>query len=87
VHLARGVPNLQHIWAQGVASGNLRPPPVHGLDIHAATALARAAFIHGLNDIFLVAAFVLFAAAILAFVLVRRQDFVASGPAVPAEAA
>ena len=84
--VAGGVPNLQHIWAQGVASGNLRPPPVPGLDVHAATGLARSAFIGGLNSILFVAAFVLFAGAILAFALVRRQDFVASGPAVAPEA-
>jgi EmrB/QacA subfamily drug resistance transporter len=40
----------------------------------------RQAFIAGLNEIFLVAAFVLFAGAVLAFLLVRRKDFVASGP-------
>ena len=47
--------------------------------------LARSAFISGLNEILLVAAFVLFAGAVLAFLLVRRQDFVASGPAVAPE--
>jgi hypothetical protein len=46
---------------------------------------ARSAFIHGLNGILFVAAFVLFAGAILAFVLVRQRDFVASGPQVVAE--
>ena len=49
-------------------------------------AIAHSAFISGLNTILLVAAFVLFAGAILAFVLVRQQDFVASGPAVAAAA-
>jgi predicted MFS family arabinose efflux permease len=39
---------------------------------------AHEAFISGLNTILLVAAFVLFAGAILAFVLVRQQDFVES---------
>src|SRR5439155_1113230 len=51
-----------------------------------AETLAHSAFISGLNAILLVAAFVLFAGAILAFVLVRQQDFVASGPAVEAAA-
>src|SRR5438874_1041319 len=51
-----------------------------------AETLAHSAFISGLNTILLVAAFVLFAGAILAFVLVRQQDFVASGPAVEAAA-
>jgi EmrB/QacA subfamily drug resistance transporter len=44
--------------------------------------LAGSAFIHGLNSILLIASFVLFAGAILAFLLVREKDFVASGPAV-----
>jgi EmrB/QacA subfamily drug resistance transporter len=43
--------------------------------------VGHAAFIHGLNSILLVAAFVLFAGAVLAFLLVREKDFVASGPA------
>src|SRR5881275_2952542 len=51
-----------------------------------AETLAHSAFISGLNSILLVAAFVLFAGAILAFVLVRQQDFVASEPAVEAAA-
>jgi predicted MFS family arabinose efflux permease len=44
-------------------------------------AVARAAFISGLHEILLVAAVVSLAGAVLAFVLVRRRDFVASGPA------
>jgi EmrB/QacA subfamily drug resistance transporter len=48
--------------------------------------LADSAFISGLNAILLVAAFVLFAGAVLAFLLVRQRDFVASGPAVAREA-
>jgi EmrB/QacA subfamily drug resistance transporter len=48
----------------------------------------RAEFVHGLNHILLVATFVALAGTALAFLLVRRQDFVASGPAAqPAEAA
>jgi EmrB/QacA subfamily drug resistance transporter len=54
--------------------------------LHRLTVEAHTAFISGLNTILLVAAFVLFAGAILAFVLVRQQDFVASGPAVEAAA-
>jgi EmrB/QacA subfamily drug resistance transporter len=50
-----------------------------------AASLAHSAFISGLNRILFVAAFVLFAGAILAFLLVRRQDFVASGPQAAAE--
>jgi EmrB/QacA subfamily drug resistance transporter len=43
---------------------------------------ARAAFISGLNEILLVGAIVAFAGAVLGFALVRRSDFVASGPAL-----
>jgi hypothetical protein len=45
------------------------------------TEAARAQFVHGLNDILLVATFVALAGAVLAFALVRRSDFVLSGPA------
>ncbi|HZQ16195.1 MAG TPA: MFS transporter [Gaiellaceae bacterium] len=51
-------------------------------------AAARAAFVHGLHDILLVGAGVALVGAILAGLLVRRRDFVASGPqAAAAEAA
>jgi EmrB/QacA subfamily drug resistance transporter len=42
--------------------------------------LARSAFIGGLNEILFVASFLLFAGAVCAFVLIRPQDVVASGP-------
>jgi len=42
---------------------------------------SRTAFVHGLHDILLVGAAVAAAGAVLAGALVRRQDFVASGPA------
>jgi predicted MFS family arabinose efflux permease len=70
--------------AQAIASGSNQFPASAG---HVSVVLARAAFISGLNRILIVAAFVLFAGAVLAFVLVRRQDFVASGPAVAPEGA
>jgi EmrB/QacA subfamily drug resistance transporter len=38
-----------------------------------------------LNDLFLVAAIVAFAGAVLSFVLIRQRDFIASGPAVAQE--
>jgi EmrB/QacA subfamily drug resistance transporter len=60
--------------AQAVASGAVQ----QGGDI------ARAAFIAGLNEILLVGAIVAFAGAVLALVLVRNRDFVASGPAASA---
>jgi EmrB/QacA subfamily drug resistance transporter len=76
-------------FAQAVSSGATQqalksvPPQARS---QAAT-LAHAAFISGLNEILLVAAFVLFAGAVLALVLVRRKDLVASGPAAAAESA
>jgi EmrB/QacA subfamily drug resistance transporter len=45
---------------------------------------SHSAFISGLNTIFLVAAVVVFAGAIIVFFLVREKDFVASGPAAGA---
>jgi EmrB/QacA subfamily drug resistance transporter len=64
--------------AQAVASG-ARVPGQGQLQ-----QVANAAFISGLNLIFLVAAFVLFAGSVCAFVLVRGRDFVARGPAAEA---
>jgi MFS family permease len=61
---------------QAVASGQMQT--FHGPQLTA----ARSAFIYGLNSILLVAAIVLFVGAVLAFLLVREKDFVASGPAV-----
>ena len=75
-------------FTQAVASGATQqavqsvPPQFRAQ----ATTVADSAFIYGLNGILFIAAFVLFAGAILAFLLVRRQDFVASGPAVEAAA-
>jgi EmrB/QacA subfamily drug resistance transporter len=74
-------------FAQAVSSGVTQQalqavPPQARSD---AEALAHSAFISGLNGILFVASFVLFAGAVLAFVLVRRQDFVASAPAAAAE--
>jgi predicted MFS family arabinose efflux permease len=79
--------NLVHPYAQAIASGavdTLRTPAPGFPDVVTAQT-ARSAFIHGLNGILFVAAFVLFAGAMLALVLVRQQDFVASGPQVAAE--
>jgi hypothetical protein len=74
-------------FSKGVASGATQqvlgavPGPLRSR----AETLAHSAFISGLNTILLVAAFVLFAGAILAFVLVRQEDFVASSSQVAAE--
>jgi len=76
-----------HRFAQAVSSGAAKqalsavPPSARA----EATTLANSAFIAGLNEILLIASFVLFAGAVLAFMLVRRQDFVASAPAVAPE--
>src|SRR5215471_2115787 len=72
-------------FAQEIASGGGVPPPTgggnpRGPSPERAQMIEHSAFIHGLNTILLVAAFVLFIGAILAFVLVRQQDFVASVP-------
>ena len=79
-----------HPLAQAIASGATpKSLPIdrgpQGAQLNPAE-IAHHAFISGLNTIFVVAAFVLFAAAILAFALVRQRDFVASGPAVEAAA-
>jgi EmrB/QacA subfamily drug resistance transporter len=85
-------PNVPlHPLAQAIASGATPtfpftghgPPHTAHLEM---ISVEHSAFISGLNTILLVAAFVLFVGAILAFVLVRQQDFVASGPAVEAAA-
>jgi EmrB/QacA subfamily drug resistance transporter len=75
-------------FAQAIASGALSkalqgvPPQVRSQ----AAELGRSAFISGLNAILLIAAIAVFVGAVLAFVLVRRRDFVASRPAVSAAA-
>ena len=65
---------ISYPTAQGVASGY-----VHFGD-QAQTTAAHTAFISGLNTILVVSAIVVFVGAILAFLLVRQKDFVASGP-------
>jgi len=69
--------------APAVASGAQPtfPTRAHGLPNQVITRVTNdyhSAFISGMNAILLVAAFVLFAGSILAFVLVRQQDFVES---------
>ena len=69
--------------AQAIASGATPKslPPDRGpagFRLDPAT-VAHQAFIDGLNTIFVVSAIVLFVGAVLAFLLVRQQDFVASG--------
>jgi EmrB/QacA subfamily drug resistance transporter len=82
-----GVP--LHPIAQAIASGATprwpigRGPAEMMRDAYEPT-VAHQAFISGLNTILLVSACVLFVGAILAFLLVRQQDFIASGPAADA---
>jgi EmrB/QacA subfamily drug resistance transporter len=59
----------------------------HQQSTGAVSAAAKAAFVHGLHDILLVGAGTAAVGAVLAFALVRPQDFVASGPQAAAEAA
>jgi EmrB/QacA subfamily drug resistance transporter len=88
-HLASA--GLPASFAPAIASGATpefsgNPRGLTPAKIHQITAESHSAFISGLNTIFVVAAVGLFVAAILAFVLVRQRDFVASGPAVEAAA-
>ena len=81
--------NLPRYFAPAIASGGLPFDPRNArgptpIVMHRIITGSHSAFISGLNTILLVAAFVLFAGAILAFLLVRQRDFVASGPAVEA---
>jgi EmrB/QacA subfamily drug resistance transporter len=81
-HLASsGVPQQYvHSFAQAISSGGGGKLPLHVAGLRP-DVIAHSAFISGLNAILFVAAFVLFAAAALAFLLVRQQDLVPSGPA------
>ena len=86
-HLSAGGLGHAHQVAQAVSSGALQQAlPGSGVAHTRALILAKSAFISGLNEILFVAAFLLFAGAILALVLVREKDFVASAPQAAAEA-
>jgi EmrB/QacA subfamily drug resistance transporter len=69
--------------AKAVSSGGIdqvvaqTPPQAHEL----VGRVAREAFVSGLNELFLVAAILALAGAVLGGLLVRQRDFVASGPA------
>jgi EmrB/QacA subfamily drug resistance transporter len=86
VGIATGIAGLGAIFQDTISS------KLHGAGSAAGVAsgavqqggeLARAAFISGLNEILLVGAILAFVGAVLAFVLIRSRDLVASGPAVP----
>jgi len=75
VGIATGIAGLGAFFQHSIAArvpANLVHSTASGLTDHPA-------FIHGLNEIFLLGAYVTFAGAILAFALVRKQDFVVSG--------
>jgi EmrB/QacA subfamily drug resistance transporter len=88
LHLAAsGLPkSLAPVIASGGTPAHVGNPRLTHKAFERILAASHSAFISGLNGIFFVAAFVLFAGAVLAFLLVRRQDFVASGPAAEAAA-
>jgi predicted MFS family arabinose efflux permease len=71
IGIATGIAALGAIFASKVG------PESFGPNVGAAS---RASFVHGLHDILLVGAIVAACGAVLAAGLVRRRDFVASGP-------
>jgi EmrB/QacA subfamily drug resistance transporter len=80
-----GPSRFTHAWAQSIASGSMSPPGPRKPVAPDFILTPHQAFIDGLNSILFVAAFVLFAGAIVVFFLIRERDFVASAPAVAAE--
>jgi EmrB/QacA subfamily drug resistance transporter len=83
VGIATGIAGLGAIFQDTIKShlhGVGSPQAVASGAVQQGGDIARAAFIAGLNEILLVGAIVAFAGAVLALVLVRNRDFVASGP-------
>ena len=76
---ARATGRLAHVPAEVLAQGR---PAVAGPGGREAYLTL---FTGALNDLFLVAAIIAFAGAVLSFALIRGRDFIASGPAVPEE--
>ncbi|HEY3962574.1 MAG TPA: MFS transporter [Gaiellaceae bacterium] len=72
IGIATGIAGLGAIFQSKVGTQTLRGKP---------TLAAKIAFVHGLHDILLVGAGIAACGAVLAVLLVRKQDFVASGPA------
>jgi EmrB/QacA subfamily drug resistance transporter len=75
-HLAGGLSSGHGLQDLAQLPPAIRQPAAH---------VARGAFTSGLNDIFLVAALVAFAGAVLAAALVRPSDFVARDSGAPSE--
>lgn len=76
VGIATGIAGLGALFQHSIATR----VPAHLVHATASGLGDHGAFIHGLNEIFLVGAYVALAGAVLAFALVRRRDFVASAP-------
>jgi EmrB/QacA subfamily drug resistance transporter len=77
IGIATGIAALGAVFASKVDPRAFAPHPSEA---------ARASFVSGLHDILLLGAAVAAVGAVLALVLVRQRDFVASGPAAAAEA-
>jgi EmrB/QacA subfamily drug resistance transporter len=78
VGIATGIAGLGAIFQSALSprlAHTITSGPVH-------TVQERTQFVHGLNDIFLVGAFVALASAVSAVALVRSRDYVVSGPPV-----
>lgn len=76
VGIATGIAGLGALFQHSIATR----VPAHLVHATASGLGDHGAFIHGLNEIFLVGAYVALAGAVLALALVRRRDFVASAP-------
>ena len=74
IGIATGIAALGAIFASKVSPQAFAPHP---------SLAARASFVHGMHDILLLGTGVAAAGAVLAAVLVRGRDFIASGPRAP----
>jgi MFS family permease len=75
----RATGRLAHVPAEVLATGSPQVAGPGGREAYLTL------FTGALNDLFLVAAIVAFAGAVLSFALIRGRDYLASGPAVPEE--
>jgi EmrB/QacA subfamily drug resistance transporter len=86
VGIATGIAGLGAIFQNSIASklhGTGSVKAVASGAVQQGGEVARAAFIGGLNEILLVGAILAFVGAVLALILIRSRDLVASGPPVP----
>jgi EmrB/QacA subfamily drug resistance transporter len=85
VGIATGIAGLGAIFQDTISSKLHGMPGAKGVAsgaVQQGGELARAAFVSGLNEILLVGAILAFVGAVLALILVRTRDLVASGPPV-----